>query len=251
MQVNLKKPFLFHLAIVLGLCVLLFVLFFAALNQLTAHGKELKMPLVKGKAVGAAIKDLKALHFEVYVDSTYDPFQPPLAVLKQMPDTGTIVKPGRTVFLTVNMLAPTKIVMPNLVGLSFGSATMLLRNSKLILGDTSYKPNNAKGVVLEQNCNGATASPGKMIPQGSRISLVLGAGAGKVEHDMPDVYGQTLDIALTVLAQYNLDVTVISKSNGVIDTNTATVIDQDPKDANEEGVFNHVKRGSKVVLTVE
>ncbi len=248
---RLKQSFVFHLIIVLMLCSMLFALFFAALNMVTAHGKEQRLPGVKGKDISTAIKELKALHFEVNVDSTFDPLAQPLTVLKQMPDSGMTVKTGRTVFLTVNMLKPIKITMPNLVGLSFASARLLLRNNKLILGDTTYKASNTKGSILEQNCNGNPAWAGKLIQQGSKIDLVLGAGAGRQEHDMPDVFGQTLDAALTILGQYDLDVTVISKSNAVIDTYMAMIIDQDPKDANDSGVFNHVKRGSKVVLTVE
>ena len=61
---NLKRSFVFHLVIVLSLCVLLFGLFFAALHMVTAHGKEQKLPGLKGKDINTALKELKALNLE-------------------------------------------------------------------------------------------------------------------------------------------------------------------------------------------
>lgn len=248
---RLRRSFLFNLGVVLLLCALLFVAFFAALHRVTGHGKELKIPDVRGKNVTVAINELKALHFDVNVDSTYEPALKPLSVLKQIPDTGSMVKEGRTVFLTVNMLNPIQIPMPNLVGLSYSGAAMLLRNSKLVLGDTSYKPNIVEGAVLEQMYNGNLVTPGRMIQQGSKINLVLGNGAGNTEHNMPGVTDQPLDVALTILGQYQLEVEVISKSQKLIDTAEAMVIDQEPKEITANGAFNQIKNGSKVVLTVE
>src|SRR5579871_3894810 len=126
MKENIRKTFLFNLAIVLLLFVLLYTSFFAALHWLTKHGEEVVIPDVRGKSVSQAISQLKAMHFEVYVDSTYEPAFKPFTVLKQVPDTASIVKEGRTVFLTVNMLMPPFIPMPSLVNLSFRSALMML-----------------------------------------------------------------------------------------------------------------------------
>jgi len=102
------------------------------------------------------------MHFEVNIDSTYEPSMKPLAILKQVPDTGAIVKEGRTIFLTINMLTPPTIPMPNLVNLSYRSAEMLLRNNKLLVGDTVYKSDIAAGAILEQRYKGAPIKPGEM-----------------------------------------------------------------------------------------
>ena len=99
----MRKIFLFHLGIVLLLCTVLYVSFFATLHWLTQHGEEVPIPDVRGRSVDEAITQLKAMHFEVYVDSTYEPSVKPFTVLKQLPDTGSQVKEGRTVFLTVKL----------------------------------------------------------------------------------------------------------------------------------------------------
>ncbi len=246
-----KRSFLFNLFIVFLLCIFIFAGFFLSLYAITRKGHELKVPQVTGGKLLKVTEQLRTLKFKVYVDSTYEPAYPPLAVLKQVPDPGAIVKEGRTIFLTVNRVNPPLISMPNLVGMSFASARRQLQNNRLLLGDTLYKPSNAQGSVLEQWYDGSKVWVGKKIHQGSKITLVLGSTREATEFDMPDVTGRSLDIALTILDQYHLSVEVISQSNAMtLDTAETYVLEQDPADANEEGVFNKVKPGAKVKLVV-
>lgn len=248
-----KRSFWFHFGIVVSLCAVLYAGFFTALHWLTKHGEELKIPDVSGKRVDSAVAQLKGMHFDVFVDSTYEPSLKPLTVLKQMPDTGSIVKEGRTVFLTVNMVTPPHIPMPSLVNLSFRSAELILHNSKLILGDTTYKPDIAAGAILEQLYNGAPIRAGESIPQGSKISLVIGDGMGNNEFLVPDVTGLDVDNALAVLNQYNLFPVYIAGANSsaITDTSAATIIDQYPHAMSDAGAANHIKEGSIINLTIE
>jgi len=73
MKENVKKSFLFNLGVVLLIFVVLYILFFTTLHWVTRHGEEIKIPDLRGKDVNAAVTQLKGLHFEVYVDSTYEP----------------------------------------------------------------------------------------------------------------------------------------------------------------------------------
>ncbi|MFI5196739.1 MAG: PASTA domain-containing protein [Chitinophagales bacterium] len=253
MTKNIKKYFLFHLGIVIVLCAILYTSFFATLHWVTRHGEELKIPDVRGKDLNTAIAKLKGMHFEVSVDSIYEPEVKPMSVLKQVPDTGSSVKEGRTVFLTVNMLTPPHIPMPNLVNLSFRSAEMLLRNNKLILGDTTYVPDIAAGAIKQQLFNGQDIRPGEMIAQGSKINLVIGNGLGNTEFDMPDVTGRSVDEAQAILAQYNLQPIVVpfDQRSVITDTSTAIIVDQRPRAFNDAGVANRVKAGEIIDLSIE
>jgi len=189
----------------------------------------------------------------VNVDSTYEPASRPLVVLKQVPDTGSIVKEGRTVFLTVNMLTPPRIPMPNLVNLSLRSAEMLLHNNKLLLGDTIYKPDIAAGAILEQRYKGQVINPGELILQGSKIGLVIGNGLGNTEWDVPDVTGLAVDDAMTILNQYNIQtiLTVQDQLTEIRDTSSAIIVDQDPKPLNDKGEVNRIKMGSMINLIIK
>ena len=253
MKSNLRKSFLFNLVIVLGLCAILYMSFFGMLHWLTKHGEEVKIPNVGGKDMTEAIALLHKMHFEVSVDSTFEPAFKPLVVLKQVPDTGSIVKEGRTVFLTVNMLTPPRIPMPNLVNLSLRSAEMLLRNNKLLLGDTIYKPDIAAGAILEQRYKGAVINPGELILQGSKVSLVIGNGLGNTEWDVPDVTGITVDEAMITLNQYNIQpiLVVADELSQISDTSQATIVDQEPRAGSDgNGGVNRMKMGSIITLRI-
>ena len=252
MKKNIKKYFLFHLGIVIVLCAILYTSFFATLHWVTKHGEELKIPDVRGKDLNTAIAKLKGMHFEVSVDSIYEPAFKPLSVLKQVPDTGSSVKQGRTVFLTVNMLTPPHIPMPNLVNLSFRSAEMLLHNNKLLLGDTTFVPDIAAGAIKQQLFKGQDIRAGEMIAQGSKISLVIGNGLGNTEFDMPDVTGRSVDEAQAILAQYNLQPLPVpyNQTTVITDTPSATIVDQRPRALNDAGVANRVKAGEFIDLWI-
>jgi eukaryotic-like serine/threonine-protein kinase len=252
MSRKLKHSFLFHLCIVIALCTLLYISFFASLHCFTKHGQELTIPNVTGKNVNAAVDQLKALKFEVNIDSTYEPSQKPLSILKQLPDSGSVVKEGRTVFLTVNMLNPPHIPMPNLVSLSYRSAAMLLHNNKLLVGDTTFKPDIAGGAILEQTYKGAPIRPGEMVPQGARIGLVIGNGLGNTDLTVPDLITQPVDVAMDIVAQNNLIgiITVPDQLTKITDTASAIVVETEPHAFNDAGVPNPIKAGQVITLII-
>ncbi|MES2703732.1 MAG: PASTA domain-containing protein [Bacteroidota bacterium] len=250
---NLRKSFWFHLAVVLALCGIFYGLFFASLHWFTRHGEEVRIPDVTGKDMRVAIDQLTQMQFDVYIDSTYEPEAKPYSVLKQVPDTGSVVKHGRTVFLTVNMVTPPKVAMPSLIGLSYRSAEMLLRISKLKIGDTSYRPDIAAGAILEMQSHGTVLRAGHMIPQGSKIDLVIGNGLGNTEWEVPDVTGSTVDEAMTYLNQYNLQPIFIPKNDAtqIADTFAAMIVDQNPRARDAAGNPVRIKMGDVIQLYIE
>lgn len=252
MNKKLTSTFVFHLGVVVGLCLILYGLFFATLHWFTLHGKEVTVPGTMGANVRGAVDQLQKLGFDVYIDSTYEPEYKPLTILKQVPDSGSVVKPGRTIFLTVNMLMPPRIPMPNVVGLSYRSAEMLLKNNKLKVGDTSYKPDIAAGAVLEQLFHHTAVRPGEMVQQGSRIDLVIGNGMGNDEFDVPDVTGISVEEALITLNQFNLQPVYHPKNEAtaITDTMTAHIVDQNPRALNADKP-NRIKMGDVIELFIE
>ena len=179
MSGGITKSFWFNLIVILALCLALYMLFFTSLGWFTHHGEEVKVPDVTGQGLPAAMVSLEKMGFEVQIDSAYDPEQKPFVILGQQPEVGAVVKGGRTLFLTVNKAEPLKTAMPNLIGLSFRSAALMLKSTRLMLGDTTYRPDIAKGAILEQLMNGKPIIPGQIIYQGTRISLVIGDGLGE------------------------------------------------------------------------
>ncbi len=240
-----KNSFRMNVLAIIGLCIVLYFLFFAMLGFITGHGAQLKVPNIVGKTLKAGESQLKTIGFDIQIDSAYDPSKKALTILGQEPEVGEIVKPGRTIFLTVNKAEPPKTPMPNLNGLSLRSAIMILNSSKLELGDTTYRPDIAQGAVLDQLFNGSIIRPGQMIPQGSKISLVLGDGLGNTVFDVPDIVGLSYAEAVAMLSANNLLFTAVA-SDEITDTASAIVYMQVPSALNELGTANRLREGDEL-----
>jgi beta-lactam-binding protein with PASTA domain len=234
----------------LALCGVLYAVFFGSLGFITQHGSEVKVPMVVGNDLGKALSSLEAMGFEVEVDSTYEPTKKALLVLNQQPEANAIVKQGRTVFITVNKAEPPTTPMPNLVSLSYRSAIMILKSNRLLVGDTTYRPDIAKGAILEQLLNGKPISAGTLIPQGSRISLVIGDGLGNTEFAVPDVIGMTFAEGREMLMGNGLLVTPVFDPD-VVDTANAVIFNQTPSPLNEAGASNRIREGDYVDIFIK
>ena len=250
MNDKLRNSFAYNLLLVFLLCGVFYVVFFSSLSLITGHSSHAVVPNVLNQDVKVAVKSLENLGFEVEIDSAYEPKMKPLMVLSIMPDTGSSVKTGRTIFLTINKAEPPLTPMPKLTDLSFRSAIRILESARLVLGDTIRKPDFAKGAVLEQRFNGTPITAGDMIPQGSRIDLVVGDGLNNVEMDVPDVIGSTADEGITILTGAGLSPIIIW--DGVIsDSSTAIIYKEAPAPYNELEVPNRIKEGDVIDIHIK
>ncbi len=250
----MSKPFYKSLGgtivIIALICIGIYWLFFASLGWITGHGKEISVPLLKGKNLKESVAILEKAGFEIEIDSTYSPDQKPLMILDQQPEGGTTVKQGRTIFLIVNKLSPPDTRMPNLINMSYRSAEMLLKSNKLILGDTIMKPDMAQGAVLSQLWNGQEIAPNTTLPQGSKISLVIGDGLGNKQVNVPDLSGMTYPEAIAVLSGSNLNYSAVFDGT-ISDTATAVIYMQQPEAFNEFNEPNKMQEGDNVDIRVK
>lgn len=242
---GLKNSILFNVLMIILVCVVLYFIFFATLGLITGHGKDIKVPNVAGKSLKEGLSQLSKVGFDVEVDSAYDPEKPAYLILGQQPEVGEMVKKGRTIFLTVNKAEPPLTPMPNLIGLSYRSAAMILKSAKLTLGDTTYRPDIAQGAILEQIFKGKTVRPGQLVPQGSVVDLVIGDGLGNTEFNVPDVVGMSFAEATAILSASGLHYTAIA-SDEITDTASAIVYMQLPTALNELGNPNRLREGDEL-----
>jgi len=244
-----KRSFLVNLLAVIAMFFLLAVIFFSLLPVITKHGEQQTVPDVRGLKLDQAISKLEAAGFEAEVrDSVYIDSIPPLAVWAQTPDKGAVVKVNRTIHLTVNKTVAPMVAMPDLEGLTFRSAEMMLKSMRLNVGDTIYKPDFATNTVLQQLLNGRTLKPGTMIPEGTSITLILSSGRGNVENPVPDFIGLTFAEAREILSASSLNIGSVIIDSNVSDTANAFVYKQYPTRKNEIGDFNMVRSGESVDL---
>jgi beta-lactam-binding protein with PASTA domain len=242
-----NRPLWINILAGIVLAVGIFSIFILSLNWMTRHGKSKTVPNVIGKKYDDAKNVLDKMGFDVEVqDSIYIDTLPPLAVIKQVPEGDAVVKVNREVYLTINRAVPPLVPMTNLVGFSFRSAEMSLKNMGLRLGDTIYKPDFARNSVLEQLYNGTTIEPGTKIPMGSNITLVLGTGVGEAEFSVPNLIGMTYSDAKMVVESSGLNFFSVLPDPDVKDTSNAFIYWQNPARYGEDNRLQRIHVGQTI-----
>jgi beta-lactam-binding protein with PASTA domain len=76
---------------------------------------------------------------------------------------------------------------------------------------------------------------------------------GNTQFDVPAVTGLSVDEAMTILNQYNLQVVIVpnDQMSAITDTASATVVDQEPRDKSDAGATNRIKEGDIIDLKIE
>lgn len=239
-----RRPLWLNILVGFVLAIGIFSLFILSLNWITHHGSSKTVPTVVGKKYDDAKKILDKMGFDVEVeDSVYVDTLPPLSVTRQFPEGDAVVKVNREVYLTINRAVPPLIPMTNLIGYSFRSAEMTLKNMGLRLGDTLYKPDFARNSVLQQLYNGTQIEPGTKIPMGSSITLVLGTGVGEVEFPVPNLIGLTYSDAKMLIESDGLNFFSVIADEDVKDTANAYIYWQNPSQFDDEKKLQRIRIG--------
>ncbi|MCM1111437.1 MAG: PASTA domain-containing protein [Clostridium sp.] len=151
------------------------------LDSWTGHGEEAIVPDVKGKSFDTASALLRAGGFEVVLtDSVYDRTSRPGTVVEQSPKVNTKVKPGRTIYLTINALSPKTVTLPALTDISVRQSRSILEGLGITRIDEVSVPSEFKDLVLSAKCNGRVLQPGARVPVNSVIRLEVGDGLPEV-----------------------------------------------------------------------
>lgn len=243
-----SKPLWVNVLAGIVLLLLLLLLFLGSLALLTQHGKTMKIPSVTGMSFADAKKSLQSQGFDVQIQdsSVYVDSMKPMQVVKQFPEADNLVKINRTVYLTINRTQAPFIKMPNVVSMSLRSASVVLRQYGLKIGDTVFKPDFARNSVLDQELNGETIKPGTNIQEGTSITLVLGSGVGAQEFGVPDLSGLTYVQARAKLDSFGLSIGAVTRDPDVRDTSEAYIIKQDPPQFGDGGQPNFIRAGQTI-----
>ena len=172
-----------NVALALGLLFCIPVIAFNTLDSYTHHGEKVSVPSVVGKTFYEASQTLANSGFEaVITDSTYKKTAKPGAVLEQTPKSGTLMKSGRIVYLTVNMKGEPMVKMPDLVGnSSFREAEIILKSMGFKLTEPQYIEGADKDQILKIRQGNRDVHAGESISR--ERSLTLFVGAGEIEED--------------------------------------------------------------------
>jgi beta-lactam-binding protein with PASTA domain len=232
---NKQTSFHFSRILIKNILILLLILFagFFILSSLlkayTHHGENIEVPALQGMKLSDLDVILAKNKFEYkVVDSLYDSDKKPGTVLDQDPAPKSMVKEGRTLYLTINAINPPDVKMPDLIDVSYRQAEAMLQSFGLVPGDINYKADLAKNAVLEQRYKNRPIKPGTMIPKGSSIDLVLGDGLGDLELSVPDLIGLTEEEAKSVLVKNSLSLGLVHFDEEANDHASAKIYSQSP-----------------------
>lgn len=204
----------------------LFLLIYFGLRTYTKHGTAQEVPALKGLTINEAIATLNREGLEYQIDSVYQVDAKPGLVIEQDPEAQSLVKSGRTIYLTIITRVAPEVPFPEIIEKNLIEASAILRNHSLKIADTIYINDIARDVVLDVQFAGQPIKAGRLISKGSHITLILGNGRGANEVDIPNVIGLTLSEAKFAIQGIGLSVGSISGT--VIDSLNARVVEQSP-----------------------
>ena len=147
------------------------------LDIYTHHGEGIEVPSVKGMSYQKARLLLNEKGLTVIVsDSGYNKKLPADCILAQSPGSGTKVKEGHTVYLTVNSPSSPTFAIPDIVD----NASVREAEAKLLAMGFQLTP--PQQVVGEKDwvygilCRGRRVSNGDRVPIDNPLTLMVGSG---------------------------------------------------------------------------
>lgn len=172
-----KHPIVANILLICIVGVLLVAIAMWFLNLWTAHGQVQVVPNVRSMSVGEAGSVLANCNLRVEVaDSVYDGDVARGAVVEQVPPVGNRVKPGRTVFLTINAYSPRQVTLPELVGSSVRQARASLQSMGFQDIREVRVPSDYKDLVLAIKSMGVALRAGTKLPLDATIVIEVGEG---------------------------------------------------------------------------
>ena len=210
-------PLLFNAAMIAVAVGLLSLAAHLAMQAGTRHSARRSVPDFTGMPYDDARRAADARNLKLHVnDSLFVPAYDGGVVLDQLPAGGTEVKPGRTVYITINAFRQKSVEVPYVAERSLRQAKNMLEIAGLEIAELIYKPDMATNYVLEQWCNGRKMERGDRIEMemGSGVTLCVGAEED-VETVVPKIVGLTLESAKGRLWETGLNVGAVNFDKGI------------------------------------
>jgi beta-lactam-binding protein with PASTA domain len=226
-----SKRFIINLIILMILVLGSFYLLNKSLSSYTLHDESIEVPNIKGYHRS----ELENLFTELdlnytVIDSVFDEEYGPGEVVSQIPGSGSKVKPGRKLYLTLNASEKPKIRMPDLKDRTKRQAIAVLETYGIEVGDFIYRPSYCTDCVLEIQIDSTIIEAGTMLTKGTMVNLVLGAGESDEFIAVPLLIDKKYDEVLSMTRFLGINPVVIHEDYETDDDSiNAKVFMQIPK----------------------
>lgn len=181
-----QRPLLWNLVLI-GAIILVMAVAAHILMQLgTRHGVRRTVPDFAGVPLHEAQRIARKHDLHLHInDSLFVPAYEGGIVLDQLPEGGVEVKPGRTVYITINSFRQKMVPVPYVAGRSLRQAKNMLEIAGLEIAELVYRADMATNYVLEEYCDG------KPVTQTTRMEAEMGSGV-TLYVGVEDGYGSTI-----------------------------------------------------------
>ncbi|MBQ5653751.1 MAG: PASTA domain-containing protein [Alistipes sp.] len=209
---------LWNLFLILCIMLALAIAAHILMQIATRHGARRTVPDFSGITLHDAER-LAAKHdLELHInDSLFVPAYEGGIILDQLPEQGVEVKPGRTVYVTINSFRQKMVPVPYVAGRSLRQAKNMLEIAGLEIKELIYRPDIATNYVLEQyfDRQPITAESRIEAEMGSGITLYVGVDEGDNLTFVPQLVGLALRDAKSRLWESGLNVGKVIYEEGI------------------------------------
>ena len=184
----------------------------------TRHGSRRIVPDFSGIKLDQAQRLAHKYDLTLHInDSLFVPAYDGGIVLDQLPEGGVEVKPGRTVYITINSFRQKMVPVPYVAGRSLRQAKNMLEIAGLEIGELIYRADMATNYVLEEYCDGRPVTQNSRIEaeMGSGVTLYVGVEGGFGSTVVPRLVGFPLKEAKGRLWELGLNVGKIDFDEGI------------------------------------
>ncbi|WP_418992886.1 PASTA domain-containing protein [Alistipes sp.] len=213
-----RNPLLWNLFLI-ALAILAAAVLAHVLMQLgTRHGARRTVPDFSGIPLPEAQRIARKHDLRLHInDSLFVPAYEGGIVLDQLPEGGVEVKPGRTVYITINSYRQKMVPVPYVAGRSLRQAKNMLEIAGLEIGELVYRADMATNYVLEEYLGDQPVAPTSRLEaeMGSGITLHVGVEGGYGTTVTPQVVGSPLAEAKSRLWELGLNVGRIEFDQGI------------------------------------
>lgn len=184
----------------------------------TRHGARRIVPDFAGVKLDDARRIARERSLEIHVnDSLFVPAYEGGIVLDQLPEEGVEVKPGRTVYVTINACRQKRVPVPYVAGRSLRQAKNMLEIAGLEIAELVYRPDIATNYVLEERLGDTRIVETSRVEaeMGSGVTLHVGVEPGHGTTVVPQIVGLSLRDAKSRLWEQGLNIGRVRFDQGI------------------------------------
>lgn len=208
----------YHLLLIAAILFALAVGSHLVMQLGTRHGARRTVPDFTGILLSDAERVAAKHDLELHInDSLFVPAYEGGIVLDQLPEQGVEVKPGRTVYITINSFRQKMVPVPYVAGRSLRQAKNMLEIAGLEIDRLIYRADIATNYVLEQwlGEEEITAESRLEAEMGTGLTLYVGVEEGKNHTAVPQLVGLSLQAAKGRVWESGLNVGKVIYDEGI------------------------------------